>query len=84
MMYMVIPGDTGSGINTKLVREDELTFYWDVLDHKYNGKRISGNMNVSSGANTIIGMMILAGEDWLHQWVKSTRFILMPTSASII
>ena len=75
IMYTVIPGDTGIGINTKLVKEDEITSFWDVLDHKYDGKRISGNMNVSSGANTIVGMMILAGEDWLRQWVKSTRFV---------
>jgi len=75
MMYTVIPGDTGIGINTNLVKESELNSYWDVLDHKYDGKRISGNMNVSSGANTIVGMMILGGEDWLRQWVKSTRFV---------
>jgi ABC-type uncharacterized transport system YnjBCD substrate-binding protein len=75
MMYTVIPGDTGIGINTNLVKESDLNSYWDVLDHKYDGKRISGNMNVSSGANTIVGMMILGGEDWLRQWVKSTSFV---------
>jgi iron(III) transport system substrate-binding protein len=75
MMYTVIPGDTGIGINTKLVKEDDIKSYWDVFDDKYKGKLISGQMNVSSGANTIVGMMVIAGQDWLRKWVQSTSFV---------
>jgi iron(III) transport system substrate-binding protein len=75
MMYTVIPGDTGIGINTKLVNEADIKSYWDVFDDKYKGKLISGQMNVSSGANTIVGMMVLAGPDWLTKWVQSTSFV---------
>jgi iron(III) transport system substrate-binding protein len=71
LMYTFVPGDTGIGINTNLVDEKTINSYWDVFDPRYDGKRVSGSMNVSSGANTIVAMMVLAGPDWLSRWVKS-------------
>lgn len=70
IMYTLIPGDSGIGINTDLVKEDEINSYWDVFDPRYDGKRVSGTMSVSQGANSIADMVAMAGPEWLARWIK--------------
>lgn len=71
IMYTLIPGDSGIGINTNLVKEEDINSYWDVFDPRYDGKRVSGTMSVAQGANSIADMVSMAGPEWLARWIRS-------------
>lgn len=83
IMYTLIPGDSGIGINTNLAKEDDINSFWDVLDSRYDGKRVSGMMSVAQGANSIADMLIMAGPDWLTRWIKSKPIFVADSDIGI-
>ena len=83
LMYTLIPGDSGIGINTNLVKEDEINSFWDVFDPRYDGKRVSGMMSVAQGANSIADMVSMAGPEWLARWIRSKPIFVADTDIGI-
>lgn len=71
--YALPRGDAGIAINTKMVNPDDINSYWDVLDHKYDGKRMSGDMGLSVGAHTVATMWMMVGKDWLRRWITEAK-----------
>ena len=83
IMYTLIPGDSGIGVNTNLVKDGDIKSYWDVFDAKYDGKRVSGALSVSQGANSIADMVALAGADWMVRWIKSKPIFVADSDIGI-
>lgn len=83
IMYTLIPGDSGIGINTNLVKEDDIKSFWDVFDPRYDGKRVSGMMSVAQGANSIADMVSMAGPEWLARWIRSKPIFVADTDIGI-
>lgn len=71
--YVLPQGDTGIAINTKMVNPADINSYWDVLDKKYDGKRMSGDMGLSVGAHTVATMWMMVGKDWLRRWITEAK-----------
>ncbi len=51
-IYSANHNDPGIVINTDLVDGSEITSYWDLLDPKYNGMHISGDLADAGGSST--------------------------------
>jgi iron(III) transport system substrate-binding protein len=83
IMYTLVPGDSGIGINTNLVKDGDIKSYWDVFDPKYDGKRVSGALSLSQGANSIADMVALAGKDWLIKWIESKPIFVADSDIGI-
>ena len=83
IMYTLIPGDSGIGINTNLVKDGDIQSYWDVFNPKYDGKRVSGAMSIAQGANSIADMVAMAGADWLRKWITSKPIFVADSDIGI-
>lgn len=83
LLYALRPGDSGIAINTNLVKEEDLNSYWDVLDPRYDGLRVSGLMSLAQGGNTVGDMMLLVGREWVSRWVRSKPLFMAETDLAI-
>ena len=53
-VYGASHNNPGITINTDLVNEDDIKSYWDVLDPKYNGLHVSGDLAAAGGSSTFL------------------------------
>lgn len=83
LLYFLNPGDSGIAINTNLVKEEDLNSYWDVLDRRYDGLRVSGLMSLAQGGNTVGDMMLLMGPEWVTRWVEAKPLFAAETDLAI-
>ena len=51
-VYGASHNNPGITINTNLINEGDITSYWDILDPKYNGLHVSGDLADAGGSST--------------------------------
>ena len=51
-VYGASHNNPGITINTDLINEDDIKSYWDILDPKYNGLHVSGDLADAGGSST--------------------------------
>lgn len=83
LFYALRPGESGIAINANLVKDEDLVSYWDVLNPRYDGLRVSGLMSLAQGGNTVGDMMLLVGREWVTAWVKSKPLFMAESDLAI-
>ncbi len=83
LKYLFIYGanhnNPGITINTELVDEREITSYWDLLDPKYKGMHVSGDLGAAGGSSTfhfLFGHPDL-GPDFLRRYALETDLTMI-------
>ena len=69
----------GITINTDLVNEADITSYWDLLDPKYKGMHVSGDLSTAGGSSTfhfLFGHPDL-GPDFLTRYALETDLVMI-------
>jgi len=84
LFYSLPQGDANIAINTNLVNPNDLNSYNDVFDPRYDGKRVSGSLELSSGAHSIARMYMMVGKDWLRRWITEAKPVFSSDSDIII
>ncbi len=82
--YSLPQGDPSIAINTNLVNPDDINSYYDVFHPRYDGLRISGSMELSSGAHAIARMWMMVGKDWLRRWITEAKPVFSSDSDVMI
>jgi iron(III) transport system substrate-binding protein len=82
--YSLPQGDPSIAINTKLVNPNDINSYYDVFHPRYNGLRVSGSMELSSGAHSIARMWMMVGKDWLRRWITEAKPVFSSDSDVMI
>ena len=83
LKYLFIYGanhnNPGIAINTDLVDESEINSYWDLLDPKYKGMHVSGDLASAGGSSTfhfLFGHPDL-GPDFLRRYATETDLAMI-------
>ncbi len=78
-VYGASHNNPGVTINTDLVNTDDIKSYWDVLDPRYNGMHVSGDLADAGGSSTfllIYGHPDL-GPEFLTRYALETGLIVI-------
>ena len=69
----------GIVINTDLVNEEDIKSYWDLLDPKYNGLHVAGDLSGAGGSSTFHFMFGHAdlGPDFLTRYALETDLTMI-------